>query len=324
MNTNIIKAWAVAGVLAFTGLIFGMNSYTIVQEGTTKVETTMGVINPVPLKEGVHFVKFWSSFDEIEIRNNKYVFENMLIPTQDRFNSTANVTVLFRIDESKTPSIKRDYGSVEQFIDRALSQYLINAIKDEGRKIPDSRGLADSKYVTDMQVNTQARLEEVLKGTGIKLQQILVQDVKFDSRIQDQILRTQDRIQKEEEQKSQLRIEKTNADKVIAAAYGDAESSKKRSEASAYSVTSKADADAHSVKVNADAQRYSIEQQAIANEKLTKSLTPEIMKLEELKVRQVEAGEGWKGVFGDNMTIVVGDGKTAPNVPLLFKNLQNK
>lgn len=297
--------------------ILAMNSYTIVDAGTTKVGTIMGEVQDRPLEEGLHFVNPLMGFDTFDTRNNKFVKENLLIPTKDRFNSTANVAVLYRVDNSKTPFIKKNYGTMEMFVDKAMSQFLTSIIKDEGRKIADSRGLADSFNVTTMQENTKRRLQEALTGTGITLQEILIQDVTFDPRIQNQILQTQDRIQKEEAEKSQLRIATTAAQTTEATAKGNAAANKAKFEAEAYKTFVEAKAYADGVKQKADADRYMAEQTAIGNQKLASSLTPQIIELKRLEVQMKQAGEGWNGQVPANFTMM-GNGQA----PLFLKQMQ--
>ena len=209
INLKKIGLWSLAGV---TAALLAVNSFTIVEAGTTKVQTTFGTVNPQAFGEGVHFpVNPLSGFDTFDTRNARYEVEGLNIPTQDRFNSTANVTVLYRIDGAKTPYIKQNYGTAEEYIDKTLRQQLRSIVRDEGRKLEDSRSLAQSNNVTTMQASTTQRLTSTLDGTGISIQEALVQDIEFDPRIANQILATQKRIQQEEEELSKKRIATTQA-----------------------------------------------------------------------------------------------------------------
>lgn len=309
--------YGVTGIAAVLAMIISFNSYTIVDAGTTKVETLFGVVNPKHLGEGPHMVNPFASFDVFDTRNNKHIVENMQIPTRDRFNSTGKVTLLYRVDNAKTPYIKTNYGTMEMFVDKAMSQFLSSILKDEGRKVDDSRGLADSGNITTMQENTKRRLQEALEGTGITLQEVLIQDITFDPRIANQILQTQDRIQKEESEKSQLRIAKTQADKDIAIAQGKAGADKAKYDADAYKISVNATANANATKAIADADRYQMEQTAAGNTKLANSLTPQIVRLKEIEVEKVKAGSGWNGQVPANFTMM-GEGQA----PLFMKQMQ--
>ena len=140
------------GIMKLSGLVVGIlvllvvafNSFTIVSAGTAKVQSFFGTVNQKPLLEGFHLINPLSSIDEYDTRNQKYEVMDLNIPTQDRFNSSANITVLYRIDESKTPFIKQNYGTADEYISKTVRQYLRSIIRDQGRMMQDSRSLAQS------------------------------------------------------------------------------------------------------------------------------------------------------------------------------------
>ena len=276
MYNKLTKSAIVASaVLLLTALI--LNCFIVVTAGTSQVQTFLGKVNPVHYPEGFYFVNPFSDFDTFDTRNQRYEVEGLTIPTQDRFNSTANVTILYRIEGSKTPHIKQNYGTSNEFIDKTMRQYLRSTIRDEGRKIQDSRGLAQSSIITELQLNTFDRLQESMEGTGITLQELLVQDIQFDSRITDQILQTQQRIQKEEVESSQFRIITTQAKQTEAKAEGEAKAKNESAKAEAFQIESKATADAFAILSKAKAERDAMFAIAEGNAKLSASLTPAIL-----------------------------------------------
>lgn len=316
MNFKKICFISIIGAIAF---ILLLNCFTVVSAGKSAVQTTFGEINPKYIPEGFHLVNPFSSIEEVDTRNQRYEIEGLNIPTQDRFNSAGNVTVLYRIEDAKTPYIKKNYGTSEEFIDKTMRQFLRTILRDEGRRVKDSRGLAQSDVVTKMQQSATDRLQDAMEGTGVVVQEVLIQDITFDDRIATQILNTQQRIQKEEAENSQLRIIETQALQAKAKAEGDAAQQMEKAKADAFGVESAAKAQAMSVRAKADAERYQLEQQAQGNKALQASLTPEILKLRELEVRQKEAGTGWQGGVPANVTIL-GDGNKAQQ-PIFLRNL---
>lgn len=278
---------------AVVGGIFLLNCYTTVPSGHVKVQTLFGKVTDTPLTEGFHIVNPLKSFDLISTRNDKYEIEGLNIPTQDRFNSAGNITVTYRIEGGKGNFIKTNYGDAEEYINKTLRQQLRAIIRDEGRKLKDSRSLADSASVTAMQENTKARLRTKLSDTGIIIEDVLVQDIIFDKRIAAQILKTQNRIQKEQERLSQERIAKTNTN--IARLEAEAQGNRKReaAEAEAFRITADANArkeatiaratgEAEGKLLRAKAEADSLKLMADANFKLTKSLTPQILEKQRL------------------------------------------
>jgi regulator of protease activity HflC (stomatin/prohibitin superfamily) len=280
---KVTKGKVATGLGLFAVAIILANSYTVVSAGTAKVQTTFGTVNQQHYGEGLHFpVNPLSSFDEFDTRNNKYEVNGLNIPTQDRFNSTGNVTVLYRIQDSKTPYIKQNYGNAQEYVDKTLRQYLRSIVRDEGRKVQDSRGLANSDTVSIMQENTKQRLVEQMDGTGIDIQEVLVQDIEFDPRIAKQILDTQERIQQEERKKSEERIAITNALIKKQEAVGEANKKREAADAEAYKLTTEATAHKNAAIAKAQGEAEAIKLIADANLKLTKSLTPEILEKQRL------------------------------------------
>ncbi|MGF1756002.1 hypothetical protein L4C33_20735 [Vibrio makurazakiensis] len=320
MNFNKKKARTIVIIGAVVGII-GLNLFTITPAGHTKVQTCLGEVTPTHFGEGLHFpVTPYCGFDTYDTREFKYEINKINVPTQDRFSSTANVTALIRVEPKGTPGIKKNYGNMDEFLDKTIRQQLRSMLRDEGRKLEDSRSLAQSDKVSNMQDSLKARLTVALEGK-ISVNEVLVQDIEFDPRISKQILATQQRIQKEESEASQLRIQKTVADQAIEKARGSSESKKLEASAEQFRLESIADGKAHAQRVAAEAERYELEQRAHGNKALNKSLTNNILKLKALEVQQVEAGNGWNGQLPNDFSPVYGDGNGS-SAPFLLKNLK--
>lgn len=78
-----------------------------------------------------------------------------------------------------------------------------------------------------------------------------------------------------------------------------------------------ATANANATKAMADADRYMAEQTAAGNIKLANSLTPQIVRLKEIEVEKVQAGQGWNGQVPANFTMM-GEGQA----PIFMKQMQ--
>ena len=295
MESNKISLKKIVGITAsvFIALLLVLNSYTTVSSGYVKVQTLFGKVTDTPLTEGFHLVNPLKAFDLISVRNDKYEIEGLNIPTQDRFNSEGNITVTYRIDNAQANYIRTNYGTVDEYIDKTLRQQLRAIVRDEGRKLKDSRSLADSASVTSMQENTKTRLKSKLDGTGIIVEDVLVQNIKFDKRIAAIILKTQVRLQKEQERLSQERIAITDAK--IATLEAEAAGNRKReaAKAEAFRITQDANArkdatiaratgESEGALLRATAKANSLVLMAKANLKLTKSLTPQILEKQRL------------------------------------------
>lgn len=308
-------AMSVVGLLVF--LILALNSFTIVSPTETKVQICFGKMNESQVfTEGAYLVNPFCSFDSFNTAEQKYEVMGLSIPTQDRFNSTANVTVLFRIIPAKAIAIRKNFGNESTFIETSLRQHLRSIIRDEGRKIKDSRGLASSTNTTAMQENATKRLIDVLTDEGMNVSQVLVQDIEFDSRIAQQILDTQSRIQREEAEKSQTAISISVADQVRNKQKGISDADNTAADATAYAVEAAAKSKAFAVRAAADADRYAAEQLALANVELTKSLTPQILEKQRLENEAILYGKSQGNVPS---TVIGSTDLRAYGIPLYSK-----
>lgn len=163
-----------------------------------------------------------------------------------------------------------------------MRQYLRSIVRDEGRKVVDSRGLANSNTVSVMQDNTKNRLVEQMEGTGIEIQEVIIQDIEFDARIAQQILDTQRRIQIEEQKLSEERQAVTDAAIKKQQAIGEANKKREEADAIAYKLTTEANAQKAAAIAKAEGDAEAIKLIAEANKELTKSLTPQILEKQRL------------------------------------------
>lgn len=202
------------GVLALFALWIGLNVWTYTPIGETKVEICIGEVTGKVLPNGLHFVNPICSYDNFNTQLRVADYPDLPIPTGDRFKSNAKLLVRFNIKTEALPGIREEYGNEDLFMSKTLDKSIQIIVKSEGRKLPDSKMLADDKSVSTLSINARERLEEEL-GKFMSIESVEITDIDFDERIMDQIVATKKRIEKEEVEKSQLRIDETQAQKVV-------------------------------------------------------------------------------------------------------------
>lgn len=262
------------GVLALFALWIGLNVWTYTPIGETKVEVCVGEVTGKTLPNGLHLVNPICSYDNFNTQNRVANYPDLPIPTGDRFKSNANLLVRFAIKTEALPEIREEYGNEELFMAKTLDKSIQIIVKSEGRKLPDSKMLADDKSVSKLSFNARERLEEEL-GKYLTFESVELTDIDFDERIMDQIIATKKRIEKEEVEKSQLRIDETQAQKVV-----------KQKEAEALAAV----ATGNATRAKADAMLYEKQKEAEGIAAVGKALSanPQIidfMKAEATKIR---------------------------------------
>ena len=275
-------------LLILVSLILTLRTCTITDEGEAKVVTTFGKIEKKPLDEGLTLINPLSNVSVYSTRADRYEIEDLDLPTQDRFNSYANITILYRIERSMTPAIKKNYGNSRDFINKILRQHVRSIIRDEARKIKDSRQLGNSTVVSNMQNNTKERLKKVVEGSGMVVLDLMIQKLTFDERIEGFIRDTQQRMEEEQKLKSEERQAITAAEIQKQKAIGEANKKREHANAIAYEKKKLAEAEAEAKLIiakgeaaaliaKATAEAEGIRLKAKANAELSKSLTPAIL-----------------------------------------------
>ena len=133
-----------------------------------------------------------------------------------------------------------------------------------------------------MQENAKIRLIDQLDGTGISVQDVLIQDIAFDPRISQQILDTQIRIQQEEKKKSEEKIAITDAKIKQQVAIGNANKKREEASAEAFRLREVSTAEKDATIARAEGESQAIKLIASANTELTRSLTPQILEKQRL------------------------------------------
>lgn len=146
-----------------------------------------------------------------------------------------------------------------------------------------------------------------MDGTGIEIQDTLVQDIEFDPRIAQQILKTQERIQQEEAELSKERIAKTQAEIKRQHAVGEANKKREEADATAYELETKANAKKAALIAEAEGKAKAIELEAIAqaeaNIKLARTLTEQILEKQHLDNEAILYSKS----VGNVPTTIIGD-----------------
>lgn len=203
--------------------VLALNVWTYVPVGEKKVEVCMGEVTGQVLDNGLHGVKPWCSYDQMNFQNQLKAFPNTLLPTQDRMNSFGTVNLKFRLKDGAAVDVRNDYGNEERFFEKTLYADLPNVLKSESRKLKDSANLADDSFVSALVNNTRERLNDSL-GDKIDIQEVQLLDIQFDPLIRKQIEDTKKRQEAEKRQLSQLEIQKTIQQEAVEKAKADAES----------------------------------------------------------------------------------------------------
>lgn len=275
-----IKLAVAGGVLGLVAVITAFNSFTIVDDGTVKTKTFLGKVDPNPVLPGLNFpINPFASFDTFSTKDIAMKFDKLQVPSQDKFKSTVDVTVMLQFDGSKAPMNKINAGSQDQALDRYVTEKLLSTIREFGKSVPKAQDLFDAKVQNELQVAIQQEVEEYARPYGYTVKQVFIQDVTLPDVIMQQVTNTKIR-------EEQVNAEKANLEKVETIS----QQRVKQAESERLARVQQAEANER----DADAKLYAAQKEAQANRALQQTITPEMIKWKQLDVEMLRA-ERYKG-----------------------------
>lgn len=273
------KKFGKMGAIALVVLIAAANSYTIVSDGTVKTQTFLGKVNPNPVMPGLHIVNPFASFDTFNTKDIALKFDKLQVPSQDKFKSTVDMTVMMQFDGAKAPINRINAGTQDQALDKYVTEKLLSTVREFGKSVPKAQDLFDSKIQASLQTSIQQEIEEYARPYGYTVKQVFLQDITLPPVIMEQVTNTK------------IREEQVNAAKAeLAKVEQESQQEVKKAEASRQSRENMAVANER----DADATLYAAKKEAEANSALQRTITPEMIRWKELDV-QMNYSTRYKG-----------------------------
>lgn len=274
-----IKRVALGTVAGIAALILAFNSYTIVQDGTVKTQTFLGKVSPTPVLPGFHVVNPFASFDTFSTKDIKISYDKLQVPSQDKFKSTVDMTVMLQFDGSKAPMNRINAGTQEQALDKYVEQKLLSTVREFGKSVPKAQDLFNADIQAKLQDSVQKEIEEYARPYGYTVKQIFLQDITLPEVIMKQVTNTKIREEQVNAAQADLdRVAKESQQKV------------KQAEADRAARENMAVANER----DADATLYAAKKEAEANSALQRTITPEMIRWKELDV-QMNYSTRYKG-----------------------------
>lgn len=285
MNLNTIvnnpkKTTLIAlGVIAALWLV--PNSYTIVQDGTVKTQTFMGKVSPKPVLPGFHLVNPLADFEVFNTKDIAMKFDKLQVPSQDKFKSTVDMTVMLQFDGSKAPINRINAGSQDQALDKYVTEKLLSTVREFGKSVPKAQDLYNAEVQSQLQIAIQQEVEEYARPYGYTVKQVFLQDIDLPEAIKKQVENTKIREEQVNAEKAELARKEQIAQQAVVQAIADKEARSNAAQAN---------------ERDADARLYAAKKEAEANAVLQRTITPEMIRWKELDVQQTIAEKYQGGV----------------------------
>jgi regulator of protease activity HflC (stomatin/prohibitin superfamily) len=271
-NHNILsrKIW-IPAALALLGLLLLSECVTTVAPGHNKVATLFGEVRPTPYAEGFHVVNPLLGFTSFDLRQQTHTWQKVEVPSQDKLKTTMDLSVTLRIDGAATPAILQETGMLDDVIEKHVTPKVRSLLREAGKSVTRSQDFFLETVQQELQVYMEAGLTEYLRPRGVIVEAVLFRDITLPDVVRNAVIQTKERQEQLEREKAQLAIVGQQAQQKV-----------KQAEA----LEMAAIADANAKRTQADAEAYRIrkeaEARAAANAALAKSLTPDLLRYNEI------------------------------------------
>ena len=272
-----IKYVGLAGV-ALVLIILVFNSYTTVKAGHNKVATMFGKVQPEAYGEGLHIVNPLLNFVSFDLRQQTYTWEKVQVPSQDKLKTSMDISVTFRLDGDRTPTILQETGVLKDVVIKHITPKVRSLLREAGKTVKQSQDFYLEMVQQQLQDYMENGLREYLEPKGVIVTAVLFRDITLPQVVTSAVIQTKERQEQLEREKAQLKIVEQQAQQQV-----------KQAEAREMAAV----ADANAKRTHADAEAYRItkeaEAQAKANQLLAKSVTPVLIRY--------NAIQKWNGAY---------------------------
>lgn len=308
LNTN--KSIFGGAVIGFMTILVLMGSFYTIETGYVGVVSTMGKYNTDEAQPGLHFkvpvvqkiIKFdvkmqTANYDKRSHEGQKGVIDKPSITVLDDKNLPIDldVSVQFMPKPDQADIILSKYG--KNYFEKKMNPIIRNGIRDV---VGQFKAETISVNRNELGEKVKDRVKKDFEGSEFIINDVVIRDI----RLPKVILQKVEEVQKAKQEEQRLAMVEKQAEK---------QQKIKTIEAQTHliQVTTKAKAEAEQKRIAADAEAYAVltkaEAQAKANNKLSKSLTSELIKYREI--------DRWDGVMPK--TLLQGD--KSPSTLLLSK-----
>lgn len=273
-----------------------VGSCTIVRQGEVGVKRKLGRVDYKPLDQGPKFYNpFLTTIFKIPV-NTINMEVQVPLPSREGLTISSEVSILYRLDKQEAPRIFDEIGlNYERTV---ILPVFRSAVAD----------ISAQYYAKDMHSGTRSNIEEairermmkILGPKGFTIDNVLMKTIVLPSdlsRAIEEKLRAEQEAQRMEFTKQHEVLE---AERRLIAAEGEQKAKIAQAEGSKRVAEIEAEGDANAIKIRAQAQ-------AEANDLLTKSLSPNVLRNNQIEAfRQLSGSQGTKVIITDGKTPLMG------------------
>lgn len=283
----------IAAIITFFAVIVGLNSWTIVPAGEEGVSSAFGEVHDEPLY-GFNLVPFWYTIDEYSNQLKTHTWDDVGVPSKDKFKTNMDISFTGLFVKGKGPSIRLETGTSGRYMETHVNKMVLSCAIKAGGTVENSQKFFDEDTQKEMARYVAECTNDYLiaeAGGGYTVTEVQFTDIRLDPQVKAFMVKTKEREEGERQQESETRAAKEKA-KIIEQ---NAEAADK---AAAFNRDARMKA--------ADALLYEKQMEAKGNLELAKSITPALV--EYTKAKQWD-GKMPTTVAGEGTGMILSTGK---------------
>lgn len=268
----------VAAIIAILSVL-ALNIFTVVDDGTVKTQMFLGKVDPTPLTPGLNIVNPLSSLDTYSTKDIVLKFDHLMVPSQDKYKTDTDLTVMVKFDGSKAPLARINAGNMDQALEKYVKTKLTSTVREFGKSVEKAQDMYQANIQNGLQDFVKVEVNDYAGKYGFTIMDVQIQDVSLDPVIQNYVAQTKSREEAINQSKADLQTAENNAQKTVKVAEADRQSRENAAIAS---------------EREADAKLYAAKKEAAANAALQTTITPAMLDWQRLRVEEVKA-KAWNG-----------------------------
>lgn len=251
--------WAVIALCALVVIIVFFASVTVVPSGHTGVEVTMGKVTGNVFGDGLHFkAPFVTKVIKMDNQIQKETADTNAV-SKDLQTVSASIAVNYHLSSESSAEMYKSVG--KGYVDKIL----LPAVQESTKAIMagyNAEGLITNRGKVSVEI--EELIQQKTQDYGIVIDSLNITNFDFSAEFNAAIE------QKQVAEQNKLKAETEKEQKIIEA----------EAQAAEKTIAAQAEADAAKLKAEGEAEaiRTKAEAQAEANEKIAKSLTPEVLR----------------------------------------------
>ena len=279
-----VVAFIIIGVLALAGAVFGIKSFKWIDAGKVGVVYSMnGGVKDEVLAQGIHFINPFDKVKQFTVSNEQLILskdskegseedESFKVSTADNASIAISFQMSYRFkDETVTDTYKKFKGmDGEDIVDRRVKTVLKSKVSEVTSKYDLMDIYSGNRSVINNEL-TKYLNEQLTNEYGIEVLDASIIDVHPDKTLEESIQKRLNAMQEAETAKTEQEKVKVEMETKLLQAEKNAEIKKTEADAEAY-----------------------------ANEKLSKSITRELIDMKEAEAR---LEHGWLTVQGADAVV---------------------